>query len=93
MSINGIRKIRDSKQQDGDFEKHRFQRLSEFTDSVYVSTYEGLSTNYGNKSEQKKSAIGSFNSSQSRATDRHRKTGIVVLQSEKEKSIAEFVNR
>ena len=39
MSINGIRKIRDSKQQDGDFEKTRFQRISEFTDSVGISTY------------------------------------------------------
>jgi len=80
MSINGIRKIRDAKQQEGDYEKLRFQQLSEFTDSVYVSTHEGLSTGYGNKSEQKKSgAVASFNTSQSR----HRKTGSVVLQSEK----------
>lgn len=84
MSINGIRKIRDAKQQDGDFEKMRFQRLSEFTDSVYISTYEGVSTGYGNKSEQKKSgAIGSFNSTQSRQPEKHRKTGSVVLPSDK----------
>jgi hypothetical protein len=46
MSINGIRRIKDTKQQN-DPEQPRFQKLSEFTDSVYISTYDGVSSTLG----------------------------------------------
>lgn len=81
MSINGIRRIRDTKQLVNDPEQTRGQKLSEFTDNVYISTYEGVSSTLGRSDIQK--GVPNFNSSQIRTTERHRKTGSVAFQTNK----------
>jgi hypothetical protein len=64
-------------------DRGRFQRLSEFTNSVYTNTYEGVSTGFSSKAEQRKISIGAVKNSDVKSIDRHRKTGSVVLQHDK----------